>query len=91
MNRRLTYWSLAGFVVACGWVLFMAVIPKTFVLGNALRNLIVVTAPAALLGRFPLKYYWFVLLNAAAYYMVGLAIETLRRSLAHQSSSPPTA
>jgi len=39
-----------------------------------------ITAPASLIGRaIPLAYYWFILLNAAAYALIGLAAELLWR------------
>jgi hypothetical protein len=37
-------------------------------------------APASLLGRrAPLAFYWFILLNAVTYAVVGLGMEVLRR------------
>jgi len=39
-----------------------------------------ITAPASYLGRrAPLAFYWFILLNAAMYAVVGLGTEFLRR------------
>ena len=88
MTRRIALWSLAGFVVACGWVLFVdALTPASRV--EILRSrplwvLIEITAPAALVRHFMLKYYWFIPMNALAYALVGLAFELVRRrSLRH--------
>jgi hypothetical protein len=77
MKRRIGFWGLAGFVVAYCWVVGM--------IGGPGHNLgrwtiVAITAPASLLGRsMPLAYYWFVLLNAAIYALVGLTIELTRR------------
>ena len=83
MTRRIALWSLAGFIVACGWVLFVgALTPASRVeilRSRALWAAIEITAPAALVRHFMLKYYWFILMNALAYALVGLAIELLRR------------
>ena len=74
--------------MACGWVLFVdALTPASRVeimRSHALITFLEVTATAAFLRHFPLKYYWFVLLNAFAYALIGLGIELLRRhSLRH--------
>lgn len=91
MKQRLTLWSLGGFIVASGWVLLFANLPKRYVISHALLNVIDITAPAALLGRFPLKYYWFVLLNTLVYFSFGMMIEVWRRySMNHSSGSPTT-
>jgi hypothetical protein len=87
MTRRLAVWFLIGFTVACGWVLFtMAKFPPV-PSSHAFWTVVDITAPAALLRRFPLKYYWFILLNALVYTLVGFAIELLRskHSLRHAS------
>ena len=89
MKRRLAVWSLVGFIVACGWALFvMAMPPQTafaILRSHPLRTIIEVTAPASLLR--PLKYYWFILLNALIYSLVGLGTELLRRNSARRLSN----
>lgn len=70
-------------MVACGWVLFVdALSPASRVeilRSRALWALIEITAPVAWWARhLALKYYWFVLLNAVAYSVVGLGFELLR-------------
>ena len=92
MTRRIALWSLAGFIVACVWVLFVdALTPASRVeilRSRALWALIEITAPVAWCARhLALKYYWFVLLNAAAYSVLGLGVELLRRSPRHASAS----
>jgi hypothetical protein len=78
MKRRIGMWALSGFVVACCWVIFSMVAGPSVNLGRS--AIVAVTAPASYLGRsMPLAYYWFILLNAALYALVGLAIELVRR------------
>jgi len=83
MIRRIALWSLAGFTVACGWVvLTMSLQPATLIgleHGRYFWTIADITAPAALLRVFELKYYWFILINAAVYALAGQAIELLRR------------
>jgi len=83
MTRRIALWSLVGFIVACGWVvLTMSLKPATLIGLEHSRyfwTIADITAPAALLRVFMLKYYWFILMNAVVYALVGLAIELLRR------------
>jgi hypothetical protein len=85
MTKRICWWALAGFVVACCWFIYSTVTAPN---PNLARwTIVAITAPASLLGRaVPLAYYWFILLNAAAYALVGLAAELLRRPIAHHSS-----
>jgi len=78
MRRRISLWALAGFVVASFWVIFGMAIAPGHNLGRS--TLVVMTAPASLVGRsVPLAFYWFMLLNAAAYALLGLATELFRR------------
>ncbi len=78
MKRRIGLWALAGFAVACFWVVFGMATWPNYNLGR--WTVVAITAPAMLLGRtIALAYYWFILLNAAAYALFGLATELLRR------------
>jgi hypothetical protein len=81
MMRRISLWAIIGFAVACCWFLYSTVTAPN---PNLARwTIVAVTAPASLIGRaMPLAYYWFILLNAAIYALVGLATEVLRRPLA---------
>ncbi|HLK08337.1 MAG TPA: hypothetical protein VKV30_10355 [Candidatus Angelobacter sp.] len=86
MKRRISLWAFIGFAVACCWFIYStATAPNP----NLARwTIVAITAPASLIGRtMPLAYYWFILLNAAIYALVGLATEVLRRPLARHSSS----
>ena len=78
MKRRIGLWALTGFVVASFWVTYGIAIAPGHNLGRS--TLVAITAPASFLGRaVPLAFYWFMLLNAAAYALVGLATELFRR------------
>jgi hypothetical protein len=82
MKRRIALWSIAGLIAACGWVLFFAVIHPPLHSLHSERVLWMVadiTAPASLLRFYPLKFYWFILLNGFAYMLVGFGTELLRR------------
>ena len=86
MQRRIGLWALVGFVVACCWVIFAMITAPNPALGRS--TFVAITAPASLIGRtVPLAYYWFILLNAAAYVLSGLAIELFRRRIPHQPTS----
>ena len=78
MKRRISLWALCGALVASCWVLYaLATWPN---LGIAYRTAVEITAPASLIGRsVPLAYYWFILLNALVYALVGTAVDPLRR------------
>ena len=79
MNRRVGRWALAGFGVACFWVLFGLMIPPDINIGG--WAITAITAPATMIGRaMPLKFYWFIVLNTAIYGLVGLAITWFRRT-----------
>jgi hypothetical protein len=78
MGRNIGIWTLIGFIVACGWVGIGIALGPSYNLGHS--TLVSITAPASLLGRrVPLTFYWFILLNAATYAVVGLGTEFLRR------------
>jgi len=75
--KRIGVWVLCGFIVASIWVLYSLVAPRGQNFGH--WTVAAITAPASLLGRSaPLKYYSFVLLNAAICGLFGLAAELLR-------------
>jgi hypothetical protein len=86
MTKRIIWWALAGFTVACCWFIYStATAPNPYL---ARWTIVAITAPASLIGRtMPLAYYWFILLNAVIYAFVGLATELLRRPIAHYRSS----
>lgn len=83
MTRRIALWAFAGFIVASGWVAFIGAFAPAdrieMMRSYVLVTIIEITAPAALLRHFMLKYYWFILMNAFVYALVGLGVELLRR------------
>ena len=87
MQRRIALWSLAGFIVACGWVFFMMATGPQLESQHSFWTIVEITAPASLLRAFPLKFYWFILLNALIYGLVGLGVELLRRNSVSQPSN----
>ena len=88
MTRRIALWAVAGFFVASGWVAFVGAFAPAnrvqIMRSHLLITIIEITAPAALLHHVMLKYYWFILMNALVYALIGLAIELLRRHSLHR-------
>lgn len=79
MSRRIGFWALAGFAVASFWVIFSLIIPRGVNFG--MWTITSITAPASLIRNRPVTWYEFVLLNAAIYSLIGIAIEPCRRLL----------
>ena len=80
MNVRIGWWALAGFAVACFWVLFALAAGPEHNIGR--WTVAAVTAPASFLGRtIPLAVFWSVIANAAIYAAIGLAAELVRWQL----------
>ena len=78
MKRRIGLWALCGAVVASCWVLYS--LASWSDLGPAYRIAAEITAPASLIGKsIPLAYYWFIVLNALVYALLGTAVEPFRR------------
>jgi hypothetical protein len=86
MKRRISLWAIAGFAVAFCWFIYSTVTaPNPYLVR---RTIVAITAPASIIGRMmPLAYYWFILLNALIYALVGLTTELLRRPFARHSAS----
>jgi hypothetical protein len=76
MVRRIGLWALAGFAVAFFWVIFFLLIPRG--VNFSYWTITSITAPASLLRHRPVTWYEFILLNAAIYAFVGLAVEPFR-------------
>ncbi len=97
MKYRIAMWASAGFLVAGCWALYaLASAPPAFTSADPLlalvrltcpiallSSLVRLTCPIALLSFYPIRLYWVLLANAAAYALVGLIIETLRQRLNH--------
>jgi len=84
MKRRIAIWASVGFTVACCWILYTFVTPpdnlNMTLKEPAIEALLFTSCPVAIAGRyFPLSFWWFPLMNAATYAVIGLMWETLRR------------
>lgn len=85
MARRIALWALAGFAVACFWVIFGFFLPRGVNFG--MWTITAITAPASILGRsahLPITWYAFILINAGIYAVIGLAVEPVLR-VSHRS------
>ena len=81
MSRRIGLWVLAGFAVACFWVILSLISPRGINFGHWIITSI--TAPASLFRHRPVTWYEFIALNAAIYGLAGLAFEPFRQLLRH--------
>lgn len=82
MKRRICLWAFVGLAIALFWFVVGLFTWPNYNLGR--WAIVAITAPASLIGRIlPLAYYWFILLNALLYALVGLTTELLRRPFAH--------
>ena len=84
MKFRIAMWAIAGFLVAAGWAFYAAAtFPEVISRANPLVwNLALATQPLALASmhfNFPASMYWVLVTNAAAYGLLGLLVESLRR------------
>ncbi len=86
MQRRITFWAIAGFGVAFSWMIFLAAagpLPRN----SPLWMLMDLTCPATIVGHsVPLMFYTALALNAATYALAGLIFELVRRSFSPQTS-----
>jgi hypothetical protein len=79
MKLRIAIWASAGALVAVFWAFYAsATFPTQITAHGAGWTLISLTCPAALARHYALSFYWVLLLNAAAYGLVGLTVETIR-------------
>jgi hypothetical protein len=79
MSGRIGLWALAGVATACFWVVFSTMIPRGIQFGY--WTVTAITAPASLIRHRPITWYEFIVINAAMYALVGLAVEPFRRLL----------
>jgi hypothetical protein len=87
MIHRIAMWAAVGLLVAGCWAVVAGMIPFNSVT-PVVWNLAVFTQPVAFLSlhfHFGMRFYWVMLANAATYALVGLMVESLRRSLRHAS------
>ncbi len=87
MKNRIAMWACTGFLVAGCWGLYFANADK----GNPIEPLVYMlarlTQPIGAVAvsylNSPISIYWFLVVNAATYALVGLIVETLRPKLNH--------
>ena len=90
MLKRVSFWALTGAAVAFSWFFYFTWLTwgayhggSAFRFGLTTQTLANATVPCALLGlhyHFAITWYVSVLLNAASYACIGLAVEGLRRT-----------
>lgn len=88
MARRIGIWALAGATVAFCWFLYFTWANygayhggPGFVYSSATQTLVKFTVPFALVGlhnHYAITWYVSLILNAASYACIGLAVEGLR-------------
>jgi hypothetical protein len=88
MLRRIGLWAFGGCAVALIWALVFYIAgpslgeyPSQAAVLRYLGHtpLLPITAPVALLGRhYAITWGWSVVMNAAIYVLIGVAIETIR-------------
>jgi hypothetical protein len=88
---RICLWILIGATTACFWALVMTVIGPRYNVAH--WPILTITVPASLFGRNrPVTYYESMLINAALYGLIGLALEPVfrfRHKLLTKNSSFP--
>jgi len=90
MVRRIGLWALGGAAVAFLWFLYFVWLTwgayhggRGFEFSAVTEALVNITAPVRpLFGRHhAITWYWSIVMNAAIYACIGLAVETLRYTL----------
>ena len=86
MKYRIAVWAAAGFLVASGWAVYLLVRSKDHLIEPIVSTLIRLTCPVAIVGSYyPVSLYSSLVANVAAYALIGLMVETLRRQLNHSN------
>jgi hypothetical protein len=84
MKRRIAMWAGVGFLVAGFWFFYtLAAVPPPITSNPIVWTLIRVTCPIVLASfhfHLALGVYESLVANAATYALVGLIVETLRRT-----------
>jgi hypothetical protein len=91
MARRIGLWALAGAAVAFTWFFYFTWLTwgayhggPGFHYGAVAHTLVNITIPFALLGlhnHYAITWYVSLILNAASYACIGLAVEGLRQTV----------
>lgn len=96
MARRIVIWALSGATVALFWFFYFTWLTwgayhggPAFDYSTATQLLVKITMPFALFefhNHYAITWYVSVLLNAACYACIGLAVEGLRRAFRASSA-----
>ncbi len=83
MMKRIGLWAFAGFGVAVCWAFIAATFGPHYDFNHSM--LVAISVPLSSIGRvhrIPMTYYEVILMNAATYVLIGLAIEPFWRAIA---------
>jgi hypothetical protein len=80
MKRRMAVWAMAGFLVACGWIVYAFATlpdyePPANVTNRTVQVLAYLTCPILAAG---VRFYWVPFTNAATYSLIGLLFQLVR-------------
>jgi hypothetical protein len=80
MKSRIAIWASAGTLVVICWRLYIsATLSNPLATRGFVLTLVYLTCPIELVHRYPVSFYFVLLVNAATYALVGLIVETMRR------------
>jgi len=80
MKLRIAIWAGVGALVVVVWRVYISVtLSNPLGTGGVGRALIYLTCPIAIISQHPQGFYFVLLMNAAAYGLVGTVVETMRR------------
>jgi hypothetical protein len=80
MKSRIAIWATLGALVVVAWRVYIsATLSNPLGTGGLGRVLVYLTCPIAMAGRNPQSFYFVLVVNAATYALVGIALETMRR------------
>lgn len=87
VKKRIAMWAGAGLLIAvCWWIYLTATAPTQITSAPVLWSVARLSCPILLAGfyfHFGVSVYWTFIANAAAYALIGLMVEGLRRQLHH--------
>jgi hypothetical protein len=81
MKIRIAIWAAVGALVVAFWALYIMTTHQNVGAGGVGRVIVCLTCPIAIEGHHPQSLYFVMVVNAATYALVGIAVETIRRHL----------
>ena len=84
MKLRIAIWAGVGVLIAGAWAVYAFTRSQPITPAEpVVWHLVLITQPflLATLPRIGIRWYWFLLANAATYALLGLIVESLRRQL----------